>query len=112
MKKISLFFMVAGSMYFYTSCKVQHIPLNEQSVIRQAENAPDHFNPPPYLTLDTKTCKNPMLDSRNGTKITLLSAQDGLGKYEVPNGTYGVKKGECLLLDCSTGQVKGIIPLK
>ena len=93
-------------------CKVQSSALDAERVLRQAEDVPDHFSPLQGISLDNKSCKNPLVDSRSGLKIILRSAQNGLGKYEVPEGTYGVKKGEALLLDCSTGQVKGIIPLK
>lgn len=93
-------------------CKVQNTSLDAERVLRQAEGVPDQFSPLQGASLDSKSCKNPLIDSRNGLKIILRSAQNGLGKYEVPEGTYGVKKGEALLLDCSTGQVKGIIPLR
>ncbi len=109
MKKSFLFLLITSISILITSCKVQQNTLSIQSVIRQAENIPDNFEPPSNLILDNVSCKNPMIDSRNGTKIILLSAQNGLGKYEVPNGSYGVKKGEALLLDCSNGKVKGIV---
>ena len=50
-----------------------------------------------------------MIDARTGIQITLTSAKNGLGIYQVKEGDYGVKKGEALLLDCSTGKVKGIV---
>ena len=39
----------------------------------------------------------------------MVSAEDGAGNYSVPEGKYGVGKGELLRLDCATGKVLGII---
>ena len=94
---------------FATSCKTADRATSNQTVIRQAENTPDYFNPPEPLVLDNTSCKNPMIDARTGIQITLTSAKNGLGIYQVKEGDYGVKKGEALLLDCSTGKVKGIV---
>ena len=79
------------------------------SIIRPAENAPETFSPPAGVFLDGNSCKSPMIDTRDGTKIIMVSAEDGTGNYSVPEGKYGVGKGEFLRLDCSTGKVLGIV---
>ncbi|MCK7590705.1 hypothetical protein M0G43_08975 [Subsaxibacter sp. CAU 1640] len=98
-------------LLIFVNCKTANSTMNNQNVIRQAENTPEEFSAPANVSLDGQSCKNPMVDSRDGTKITLLSSSNGVGKYQVPIGTYGVKKGEALLLDCSTGKVKGIVKI-
>jgi len=79
------------------------------SIIRPAENTPEAFLPPAGVSLDGNSCKSPMIDDRDGTKIIMVSAEDGMGNYSVPEGRYGVGKGELLRLDCSTGKVLGIV---
>jgi hypothetical protein len=59
-------------------------------------------------------CRNPMVDPRDGTVLNLAQSQRGtsgeVGDYTVPDGRYGVRSGELLRLDCSTGRVIGIVP--
>lgn len=54
-------------------------------------------------------CRNPMIDPRDGTRITLERSSEGRGYYKVPNGRYGVRSGELLLIECGTGRVIGIV---
>ena len=54
-------------------------------------------------------CRNPMIDPRDGTKITLERSAEGRGYYRVPNGRYGVRPGELLLVECGTGRVMGVV---
>ena len=111
MKTIFTFFRVFILLCLLANCKTADNALANQTVIRQAENTPEYFSSEPNMVLDNESCKSPMLDSRNGTKIVLISSRNGLGKYKVTEGTYGVKKGEALLLDCSSGAFKGIVKL-
>lgn len=59
-------------------------------------------------------CRNPMIDPRDGMRLTLVLSQRGpegeIGDYEVPGRRYGVRAGELLRLDCSSGRVVGIVP--
>ncbi len=109
MKNLASFFSVFILLCLMTNCKSATNTVVNHKVIRQADNVPEYFSPPPNTVLDVVSCKNPMLDSRNGNEIILLSSRDGMGVYDVPEGTYGVKEGEALLLDCGTGKVKGIV---
>ncbi|SRR5690606_3552427 len=81
----------------------------QNTILRQAENTPETFSPPPGITLDEQSCKSPMIDSRDGTQIIMVSSLGSEGNYRVPPGKYGVKKGELLRLDCATGKVIGVV---
>lgn len=54
-------------------------------------------------------CHSPMVDPRDGTRITLIRSSEGMGDYEVAEGRYGVTKGHLLRLDCSNGRVMGVV---
>jgi hypothetical protein len=79
-----------------------------------ATNTPDHFLEGRFNGWEMsepehdKRCHNPMIDPRDSTKIYLFRSFDGRGDYEVPEGKYGVQKGQILRLDCTTGRVVGI----
>jgi hypothetical protein len=52
-----------------------------------------------------------MYDFSDGTRLTLVSSQEGrVGDYAVPDGRYGVGANEALRLDCNTGRVIGVVP--
>ena len=76
---------------------------------------PDHFlvgDPNSAVTREPKPgegCRNPMVDPHDGTKLTLVRSSNGMGDYEVPEGRYGVGKGQLLRLDCSNGRPMGVV---
>lgn len=83
---------------------------------RAASDVPFRFEPDPPSTriapADTiagEGCRNPMLDPRDGQRLTLVRSLGGEGDYRVPTGAYGVRPGELLRLDCNTGSVVGIV---
>ena len=59
-------------------------------------------------------CRNPMVDARDNTRLTLVQSQRDasgeLGDYRVPEGRYGVRAGELLRLDSATGRAIGAVP--
>ena len=55
-------------------------------------------------------CRNPAIDPRDGTRLTLVRSRGERGDYEVPGGRYGVGERQLLRLDCATGSVIGIVP--
>ncbi len=59
-------------------------------------------------------CRNPMVDPRNATQLTLVQSQSsdrgGVGDYSVPDGRYGARSGELLRIDCATGRALGFVP--
>jgi hypothetical protein len=59
-------------------------------------------------------CRNPMLDPRDKTQLTLRRSGGGKGDY-VPEGgirgthTYGLTSQQLLRIDCATGKAVGIV---
>ena len=80
-------------------------------VLRAATDAPENFEAPEEgATTGSNSCNNPLTDPRDGTKIIMQSAfSGGVGDYKVPEGKYGVQKGEFLRIKCATGEVVGIV---
>ena len=106
--KLTLSYLLALVFLSFTlSCTTTRSGSQSHIILRQAENTPDAFSPPEGMTLDENSCKNPMIDRRDGTEIIMISAKNGEGTYKVPSGKYGVNKGELLRLDCRTGKVLG-----
>lgn len=60
------------------------------------------------------SCRNPMVDPRDGTQLRLVQSQSAdsgyVGDYAVPNERYGARIGELLRLNCSTGEAIGFVP--
>lgn len=80
------------------------------------EDLPGQFEPPtgfarlnPTDTIPGNACLSPMVDPRNGTKLTMQRAANGMADYSVPDGKYGVKPNQLLRLDCNTGKPLGIV---
>ena len=76
--------------------------------IRPATDTPVAFEPK-RGSFDGSSCKSPLVDPRSGVEIIMVMAQGGLGDYRVPSGRYGVKDKELLRLNCSTGEIIGIV---
>ena len=52
-------------------------------------------------------CENPLVDPRDGMRLTLVRAAEGLGDYETPGPRYGLSRYELLRVDCATGVAVG-----
>lgn len=83
---------------------------------RPAAGVPFRFDPEapagrvtPADTIAGEGCRNPMLDPRDGQRLTLVRSLGGEGDYRVPTGMYGVGVGELLRIECNTGRVVGIV---
>lgn len=78
-------------------------------------DTPDHFvvgTPQGSATTEPVAeagCRNPMVDPRDGTRLTLTRSADGRGDYEVPRGRYGVPPRHLLRLDCASGRPLGVV---
>jgi hypothetical protein len=80
--------------------------------VRLAQDTPVRFE-----TTDggvpADACRTLLLDPRDQTPLRLhRSTQFGTthhGDYDVPAGRYGVQRGELLRVDCTTGEVIGIV---
>jgi len=69
-------------------------------VLDAASNAPRAMDPGP-------ACENPLIDPRDGTRLTLVRASGGLGDYEPAAARYGLAADELLRVDCVTGAPVG-----
>ena len=52
-------------------------------------------------------CENPLVDPRDGMRLTLVRASEGVGDYEVEAPRYGLSRYELLRVDCLTGVALG-----
>jgi len=82
---------------------------------RDAVDVPARFEPvdaglrlTPGDTLAGSGCLSPLVDPRDGTRISFIRSAD-VGDYEVEGGRYGVGSGELLRIECNTGRVIGIV---
>ena len=107
----ALGFMVAA--WLLAGCASSHHAWSRNLPIQPAMDVPTHFlvqahggkteEPAPG------SCRNPMIDPRDATRIVLVRSSEGRGYYRVPAGRYGVHPGELLLLECGTGRVIGVV---
>lgn len=81
----------------------------ESNILRPAFGAPDEFEAAGGMSLDDDSCRSPLVDPRDDTRIIMFRSGSGTGDYEVPEGKYGVRKGELLRVNCETGEVLGIV---
>lgn len=100
--QISLFLVIAG-------CGSSGDTVENDDILRAGFKTPERFNPPSGIVLDEESCKSPMIDPRSGISLTMVRSEEDYADYEVPNMNYGVERGELLRLDCSTGEVIGIV---
>ena len=52
-------------------------------------------------------CSNPLVDPRNGTRLSLIRSNAGHGDYQPDNLSYGLSAGRLLRIDCNTGRPLG-----
>lgn len=96
-----------------SSCASKQASSTAGSPVRTTVDVPDHF------MTDTPTgaaepgpgddCHNPLIDPRDGTRLTLIRSADGRGDYESQPLRYGLKVGELLRVDCASGRAVGIV---
>lgn len=67
-----------------------------------ATDTPERFEVNP-----DSACENPLVDPRDGTKLTLFRSSEGLGDYEPEAPKYGLSRYELLRVDCATGVTVG-----
>ena len=90
-------------------------------IVAKADDVPDHFMVPVSglgkmeEPKQGEGCRNPMVDPRNGTTLSLVRSKDGAGDYQVLGeqydlvSRYGVDSRNYLRLDCATGKALGIV---
>ena len=54
-------------------------------------------------------CRNPMIDPRDKTMLTLRRSAGGKGDYWLESQKYGVTSRQLLRIDCATGKALGIV---
>lgn len=77
-------------------------------------NVPDRFVVGSYDSDATEParpgpCRSPMVDPRDGTRLRMVAAAEGMGDYAVPEGRYGLAAGEYLRIECATGVPVGVV---
>lgn len=89
--------------------------MGEPTTIRAASETPDRFlvgeidGPGTSDPTPGTGCRNPMVDPRDGTRLTLDRSSEGQGDYIVDIGRYGARPGDLLRIDCATGQPIGLV---
>lgn len=93
----------------------------EAPVVAEANNLPDHFMVAVTGLAQKEEpdaggrCRNPMVDPRDGTTLSLIRSKNGVGDYQVLGkqyeieSTYGVDPRHLLRIDCATGKALGIV---
>ena len=76
---------------------LKFVPLDSAKVIAPAD------------TLIGDGCLSPLADPVTGIQIILIRSESGLGDYLAPSGSYGIRDGQLIRLDCNTGKVLGIV---
>jgi hypothetical protein len=76
-------------------------------------DTPEHF-----LVLDAASgatsepgdpaCRNPLVDPRNGARLTLERSSDGFGDYRPDAPRYGLAADQLLRIDCRSGRALGV----
>ena len=52
-------------------------------------------------------CRSPLTDPRDGTRLTLVRSNAGLGDYQPDNQRYGLAANQLLRINCSDGRPVG-----
>jgi len=60
-------------------------------------------------TLPAEGCLSPLKDPKTGTTIILVRSENGVGDYLAPSGAFHIPDGKVLRLDCSSGDVLGLV---
>lgn len=109
MKK-NLFIAILILAFFAYGCGVTQQNRSEGSVLRAAIDTPEYFETKSGMAATGNSCISPMIDPNDGTEIIMVTAfGNGIGDYAVTTGKYGVNEGELLRINCSTGEVLGIV---
>ena len=90
-------------------------------VVAEAKDVPDHFmvSVTGVARMEEpkagEGCRNPLIDPRNGTELSLVRSKDGIGDYQVlgeqysAGSRYGADSRHYLRVDCATGKALGIV---
>lgn len=59
--------------------------------------------------LPAEGCLSPLKDPQSGTTIILVRSENGIGDYLAPSGAFHIPDGKVLRLECSSGEVLGLV---
>ncbi len=97
-------------LFILMGCGSSNIQRSMTVVLRPAVDAPMMFETPEGITSQTNSCKSPLIDPRDGSRIIMITSfYKGVADYEVPARKYGVGDRELLRVNCATGEVVGIV---
>ncbi len=86
-----------------------------EDILRRADNTPERFlrvdaaGTPLPNAFGGDTCHSPLVDLRDGTRITLVRSANGWGDYQVDEAQYGVDEDERLRIRCASGIPAGVV---
>ena len=102
--------LVVPCVVWVTSCASTNYPAVADP--GSISDTPDRF-----LVLEVATgarsepvgpaCRNPMVDPRDGTRLTLVRSSGGFGDYAPESARYGLASGQLLRINCSDGRPVG-----
>lgn len=96
-----------------TGCAVRQMSSPAGPPLRAAADLPDHFlTSTPIGAVEPRPdegCRNPLIDPRDETRLTLIRSAEGRGDYEPGPLRYGLHEGELLRVDCASGRAVGIV---
>ena len=105
--------LAAVAVIGLAGCAAKQPPGHAGSYPRTAVDVPDRFivvaSSGPVERPAGEGCRNPIVDPRNGSRLTLIRSADGRGDYEAQPLRYGLGKRELLRVDCESGRVVGIV---
>jgi hypothetical protein len=109
-KRIVLLALLAAA-----GCAARQGAHDTAAAARAPVDPPDHFLVGSNAGNETSepqpdsSCRSPLVDPRDGTRLRLVWSSGGVGEYEVPAGRYGVGAGDVLRIECGTGRALGIV---
>ena len=106
--KTTKIFLTVLSMLFLVRCGSTSHSFSQMEILRTPTDTPANFESPEPFSQE-RVCHSPLLDPRDGTRISFIRSSWPLGDYEVPSGRYGVQASELLRVNCQSGAAVGIV---
>ncbi|MDZ4698884.1 MAG: hypothetical protein SH809_04180 [Rhodothermales bacterium] len=106
--------LVSAALLFAGCARIIESSMPED-ILRPLQNAPERFlrvdagGTPLPNAFGGDTCHNPLVDLRDGTRLTLTRSANGWGDYQADGGQYGVDEDERLRIRCSSGIPAGVV---